>query len=327
MKALCGTAAILISLEVSVGQTTVYDFLPLALGNTWVYEYYSAEGSYDRGLSSRKTQTGRLTITVIDSTFVKADSVVWRLTAHDSAFFQAIDYDYSGNPTKTIEKQVYDTSKFLIGEHLLGTHNLVSNGVRYSQPLFQFPQKWNYANASSGKPVYRYRNDSTEWKLIYNAKGSYSHQCNDTVLLHSGTGISNIKRYEKAGGSPGHSEVSNYFTASLVSSKLTVPPVPGDTTKQDTTKIHIPSQFALGEVFPNPFSNSISFTIDLPAVTDVVLMVFNTLGQLVVTHEEHSMPAGIHTKNWNPLGLPSGMYLIHFRIGSLTAIRPMIYMK
>lgn len=326
MKALCVTAAILISLQVSVGQTTVYDFLPLTLGNSWVYEYYSAEWSYNSGLSSRKTQTGILTIAVIDSAFVKADSVVWRLMVYDSAFFRGIDYDYSGNPMKTTEKQVRDTSEFPIGESLSGTHNLLSSGLRYTQPLFQFPQKWN-PYASSGKPVYRYRNDSTVWKLIFNAKGSYSHQCNDTVLLRSAIGISNIKRYEKTGGSPGHSEVSNHFTASLVSSKLTIPAVPGDTTKQDTTKIHIPAQFALGEVFPNPFSNSISFTIDVPVVTDIILTVFNSLGQQVVTHEENSVPAGTHTRKWNPFGLPAGMYLIHFRVGAYTAIRPIIYLK
>ena len=71
----------------------------------------------------------------------------------------------------------------------------------------------------------------------------------------------------------------------------------------------IPSDFVLEQNYPNPFNPSTKISFGLPQRSNVVLKVFNTLGQEVAELVNESLEAGTHSYNFNALNLTSGIYI------------------
>ena len=57
----------------------------------------------------------------------------------------------------------------------------------------------------------------------------------------------------------------------------------------------LPTRFALGPNYPNPFNPSTIIPYQLPTATHVRLEVFNLLGQRIATLVDGTRPAGFHT--------------------------------
>ena len=70
----------------------------------------------------------------------------------------------------------------------------------------------------------------------------------------------------------------------------------------------VPSGFALGQNFPNPFNPSTQIVYAVPNAGNISLKVFNTLGQEVASLFEGRSAAGTHTVTFNAGSLPSGVY-------------------
>ncbi|MDH3890125.1 MAG: right-handed parallel beta-helix repeat-containing protein [candidate division Zixibacteria bacterium] len=62
---------------------------------------------------------------------------------------------------------------------------------------------------------------------------------------------------------------------------------------------NLPMRFELYPNYPNPFNPSTTIRFDLPKTTDVHLVVYNLLGQKVITLKDGVMPAGWHSVVWN----------------------------
>jgi hypothetical protein len=66
-----------------------------------------------------------------------------------------------------------------------------------------------------------------------------------------------------------------------------------------TVKVAPPNTFTLDQNFPNPFNPTTSVRYELPVSGQVQLMVYNLLGQAVVTLIDGPQQAGFHTVTWN----------------------------
>jgi len=71
----------------------------------------------------------------------------------------------------------------------------------------------------------------------------------------------------------------------------------------------IPSEFVLEQNYPNPFNPTTKISFGLPESSNVVLKVFNTLGEEVAELVNESMEAGTHSINFDASKLTSGMYI------------------
>jgi hypothetical protein len=80
----------------------------------------------------------------------------------------------------------------------------------------------------------------------------------------------------------------------------------------------LPGSTRLQGNYPNPFNPSTRIHWDLASAERVQLRVFNMLGQLVATLVDGQLPAGNHSLDWNASHLPSGMYLLELKAGSIT---------
>jgi len=94
----------------------------------------------------------------------------------------------------------------------------------------------------------------------------------------------------------------------------------------------IPTEFALHENYPNPFNPSTTLRFDLPEVSNVILTIYNMLGQKVKTFNMQSTPAGYHALKWNatndygdPVG--AGVYLYQLQSKDFVKTRKMVLLK
>ncbi len=88
-----------------------------------------------------------------------------------------------------------------------------------------------------------------------------------------------------------------------------------------------PNEFALQEIYPNPFNNiaRINFSVDKNALTAVKAYDLN--GRLVSNIYEDTPRIGAHTLSWDASELPSGMYVIRLESEGRYKTKKIVLMK
>jgi hypothetical protein len=89
----------------------------------------------------------------------------------------------------------------------------------------------------------------------------------------------------------------------------------------------LPTTFSLNQNYPNPFNPTTAISYQLPAVTFVMLQVFDVLGREVAVLVNEVRPAGKYIVRWDASGLPSGVYVCRLRAGNFVSAKKMILMK
>jgi hypothetical protein len=89
----------------------------------------------------------------------------------------------------------------------------------------------------------------------------------------------------------------------------------------------IPSDYDLGQNFPNPFNPSTTINFQLPEKKHVSLKIYDIQGTLVTTLVDREMEAGYHTTNWDASGYASGVYFYRFTSGSFNATKRLLLLK
>ncbi len=88
-----------------------------------------------------------------------------------------------------------------------------------------------------------------------------------------------------------------------------------------------PYVFALGQNYPNPFNPATTITFSLPSAGNVVLTVYNNLGQEVKTLIDENLAAGIHQVNFDAATLPSGVYYYKLEAGPHSNVKRMMLVR
>lgn len=94
----------------------------------------------------------------------------------------------------------------------------------------------------------------------------------------------------------------------------------------------LPTEFELGQNYPNPFNPSTMISFSLPVRADVVLTIYNVLGQKVRSLLNSSLEAGQHNVNWDsrddnnqPVG--SGIYFYRITADEYIKSRKMVLIR
>jgi len=95
----------------------------------------------------------------------------------------------------------------------------------------------------------------------------------------------------------------------------------------DISKFMVPTQFALGSAYPNPFNPSTKLNLDITQTGHVSMEVYNIKGQVVETLLNGVMSAGYHTITWNANQLSSGMYFVKVIAGDNVATQKVMLLK
>ena len=96
--------------------------------------------------------------------------------------------------------------------------------------------------------------------------------------------------------------------------------------------VNLPTEFSLGQAYPNPFNPTTTIAFEVPEARNVTLSVYNMLGQKVVDLVDRSFAPGVYNVQWNGLDangkqMGSGLYIYHMTAGDYTATSKMLLLK
>ncbi len=91
--------------------------------------------------------------------------------------------------------------------------------------------------------------------------------------------------------------------------------------------VAVVTSFALDQNFPNPFNPSTSISYRLPEASDVVVKIYDVMGNEVATLVNGRQDAGAHQVVFDAAKLSSGSYIYSIKAGNFSATKKMILMK
>ncbi len=94
----------------------------------------------------------------------------------------------------------------------------------------------------------------------------------------------------------------------------------------------VPTEFQVRQNYPNPFNPSTTIQYDLPEKTDVQIVIYNTIGQVVRTLLSQTVGAGFHQVEWNGKddrgnSVTSGIYIYRIVAGESRQSRKMVLLR
>ncbi|GBD86102.1 hypothetical protein BMS3Abin03_00011 [bacterium BMS3Abin03] len=88
-----------------------------------------------------------------------------------------------------------------------------------------------------------------------------------------------------------------------------------------------PATYQLLQNYPNPFNPTTIISYGIPVKSNVVLKVFDLLGNEVATLVNEEKPAGTYEVEWNASGLSSGVYFYRLVTDNFIEIKKMILVR
>ena len=95
----------------------------------------------------------------------------------------------------------------------------------------------------------------------------------------------------------------------------------------DQGTLGIPEEYNLAQNYPNPFNPVTKIRYSLPQQSNVSLIVYNILGQEVITLVNEQQPAGNYEVSFDATNLTGGIYLYKIQAGDYSDVKKMILMK
>jgi len=89
----------------------------------------------------------------------------------------------------------------------------------------------------------------------------------------------------------------------------------------------LPTEFLLTQNYPNPFNPSTKIKYSVPQSSDVVIKVFDILGNEIETLINEEKSVGTYEITWYAANSPSGIYFFTINAGSFVETKKMILMK
>ena len=89
----------------------------------------------------------------------------------------------------------------------------------------------------------------------------------------------------------------------------------------------LPTEFVLEQNYPNPFNPSTKIKYSVPQMSNVVIKVYDVLGNEIETLVNEEKPAGTYELTWYAENLPSGVYFYRIQAGSFFETKKMILLK
>ncbi len=206
-----------------------------------------------------------------------------------------------GNYVSTYNDEFGTVSKYFIGGNTARQGNLISAASTFDECAIEFSE-------------YPESDDMIAWSLF--DAGQISEIANDPSET-----LGKATQY--------FGEILNKYPkteAASILRGLMGKNFPGD------EKPALPTQFKLGELYPNPFNPMVTIPYDVPELSDINLFAYDLLGRVVWSKSTMAQQPGSYSVNWSGQTnagkqVPSGIYFIRMEAGSYNAVRKITYLK
>jgi hypothetical protein len=101
----------------------------------------------------------------------------------------------------------------------------------------------------------------------------------------------------------------------------------GATFIEDETNSTVSKEFFLAQNYPNPFNPSTTIRYSVPQSSQVVIKVFDVLGNEKETLVSEEKPAGTYEITWYAEGFPSGVYFYKLQTNEFVETKNMILLR
>jgi hypothetical protein len=159
---------------------------------------------------------------------------------------------------------------------------------------------------------------STTGTLLW-ADGDHADKSFDIPIIHSSASMSKVVKIVLSNPTGG-TTIEPPQSAILIITPVT-PTGVGNSTQS------IPDRFSLLQNYPNPFNPSSSISFSLPTRSFVSLKVFDLTGREVATIVSEEMSSGSYTKQWDAVGIPSGVYFYRLQTSTFTETKKLVLLK
>ncbi len=89
----------------------------------------------------------------------------------------------------------------------------------------------------------------------------------------------------------------------------------------------IPKTIQLLQNYPNPFNPVTTIQFEIPGTSQVILKIYNVVGEKVATLVSHQLPAGSYSYEWNGANVASGIYFYRLEVDGYVETKKMVLMK
>lgn len=89
----------------------------------------------------------------------------------------------------------------------------------------------------------------------------------------------------------------------------------------------MPTEFLLSQNYPNPFNPSTKIKYSVPQISNVVIKVFDILGNEIETLVNEEKPRGTYEVTWYAENLPSGVYFYQLKVGNFIETKKILLLK
>lgn len=281
-------------------QSAQSDFLPLSIGNQWVYKYSSLD--YNISLNEITSENGLCTSTVIGRA-VTQDSVTWTIAESHVVTRSVSNY----LPGRDTSYSTTDSTTFQLIESLDGNHVVYRDGTIASY----WKSAFSFSTADDTSRVHRYCPASVDDTLLLSFQKPPAPAAEYVLHLSMVRGQGIIGNSCQSGS---ELEIIGFQRASshVLQSYLLMSVGTG-------TRLPLPKEFALRQNFPNPFNPATTIQFSVPTKCRVKLAIFNLLGQRVAELVNEEMNSGSYERTWNA-NVASGMYF--YRLEAVSASDP-----
>ena len=92
-------------------------------------------------------------------------------------------------------------------------------------------------------------------------------------------------------------------------------------------EVNLPLKYILNQNYPNPFNPGTNILYSIPRSSNVILSVYDMLGNLITNLVNENQEAGNYLVNFNADELSSGIYYYKLQAGDFVAVKKMLLLK
>jgi hypothetical protein len=87
-----------------------------------------------------------------------------------------------------------------------------------------------------------------------------------------------------------------------------------DNNDDDVENFNLPNTYSISQNYPNPFNPTTNVKVAMKEIGYASLVVYNLLGEKMITVFDGQLDAGFHELNIDASNLPSGIYIYQFKV-------------
>jgi len=155
------------------------------------------------------------------------------------------------------------------------------------------------------------------------------HQ-SDIVFEYIDTVQTDVLTYQDVGLTPDNIyfyKVCSYNGAGISDFSNTVSAATKESTGIISNHLEVPSNFFIGNNYPNPFNPVTNIKFGVPSGTFVKIKIYDSQGKEVETLLNQYLSTGTYTISWNAIRFSSGMYFYGIEADGFNELKKMILIK